>query len=375
MQECRICHGLLGPPVYESPLDASVTSLCQILDGKTCVWHCENCSHTQTKPLLAVDNFYAVDYHILTADEKEDQLYSMCDGRKVFRTEHQVTTLLEKVNLSSNARVLDYGSGKGSTLRELCGNHSGIIPFVFDVGEQYRLFWKKFCPEENQAVGQLPPDWDNSMDVVVSFFALEHVSNPRAFVRNVNCLLKPGGVFYFLVPNIFENTADLVVADHLNHFSEGSLHRLLADASFVVRDIDAKAHNSAWVVVAEKSDVKGSVPVTKSVSSQIADMSTYWREFGGRVRDFESDVEGEVAIYGSGFYGALIYVSLNNAQKVSCFLDQNPHRQKQSLLGKPILAPEVLPETVERLYVGLNPRVAQAELVAVNLPELEIFFP
>ena len=67
---------------------------------------------------------------------------------------------------------------------------------------------------------------------------------------------------------------------------------------------------------------------------------------------------------------------VDRAKSVECFLDQNPHRQKQTLLGKPILAPEALPETVRRLYVGLNPRVAREELAVMDWSqELEVFFP
>ena len=104
-------------------------------------------------------------------------------------------------------------------------------------------------------------------------------------------------------------------------------------------------------------------------------MAAYWNEFGDRVSAFEKAGSGAAAIYGSGFYGTFIHASLAEPDAVNCFLDQNPHRQKQTLLGKPILAPETLPDSVERLYAGLNPRVARDELAAVSLPELEVFFP
>ncbi|MFP6902771.1 MAG: class I SAM-dependent methyltransferase [Verrucomicrobiia bacterium] len=376
MDACNICDEPLGAPVYESARPVSITSLCQVLDGPTRVWHCENCGHTQTAPLPALEKFYAEDYHILTASEDEDQLYAVREGRKIFRTEHQITTLLAKLDLSTNAQVLDYGCGKAATLKVLHGRRDDLAPYVFDVGEQYRDFWNAFVPTENQAVNEVPTEWAGRCDAVISFFALEHVAAPKAFVAEAHRLLRDGGTFYFLVPNLFANTADLVVADHVNHFSEGSLHRLLTDAGFAVREIDGTAHNSAWVVVAEKSDLDGIVPVTNSVADAVNSMADYWREFGSRVREFEKANGGEVAIYGSGFYGTFIHSSLERPEAVACFLDQNPHRQKQTLLEKPILAPEALPETVRRLYVGLNPRVAREAMAALKWPqELEVFFP
>ena len=374
MDACCICDEPLGEPVYKSPAPFSVTSLCQVLEGVTRVWHCKECGHTQAAPLPALEKFYAEEYHILTASEEEDQLYEIRNSQKIFRTEHQVNTLLGKVTLPANAAVLDYGCGKAGTLKALV-ERVEVTPYVFDVGEQYRPFWAKFVPPENQAVDCVPSEWVGKMDAVISFFALEHVADPGAFVAEVNRLLKPGGTFYFLVPNLFANTADLMVADHVNHFSEASLRRLLADGGFAARIVDDSAHQSAWVVAAEKQD--GVVGASESVSNEavVREMAAYWASFGERVRVFEQQAEGEAAIYGSGFYGTYIHASLAVPEAVKCFLDQNPHRQKQTLLNKPILAPEVLPESVQRLYAGLNPRVARDELAAVGLPELEVFFP
>ena len=107
MDACCICDEPLAAPVYESPAPFSVTSLCQVLEGTTRVWHCEMCGHTQTAPLPALEKFYAEEYHILTASEEEDQLYEIRNSQKIFRTEHQVNTLLEIVTLPSNAAVLD----------------------------------------------------------------------------------------------------------------------------------------------------------------------------------------------------------------------------------------------------------------------------
>jgi len=376
MDACNICDEPMGAPVYESARPVSITSLCQVLEGYTRVWHCASCGHTQTEPLPALEKFYAEDYHILTASEEEDQLYAVREGQKIFRTEHQVSTLLAKLDLPPNAQVLDYGCGKAATLKALRGRRDDLAPHVFDVGEQYRDFWNAFVPVENQAVNEVPAEWAGRFDAVISFFALEHVAAPKAFVAEAHRLLRDGGTFYFLVPNLFANSADLVVADHVNHFSESSLQRLLIDGGFAVREIDDTAHNSAWVVVAEKADSTPAQPPSTTVADEVNVMAEYWHKFGDRVRAFEKANDGEAVIYGSGFYGTFIHASLERPETVGCFLDQNPHRQQQTLLEKPILAPEALPETVRRMYVGLNPRVAREELAAIDWPkELEVFFP
>ena len=378
MKNCYICEASLGLPVYESPSPVSITTMFQIHDGHTRVWHCEECGHTQTEPLLNLAQFYAEEYNPLTASEEEDQLYEQRGDRKVYRTEHQLETLLSKVTLVEDARILDYGCAKASTLKALCARQSDVVPHLFDVGEQYRPFWSSFVMADNQAVNEVPPDWAGRMDGVISFFALEHVAAPKEFVAQVRGLLCDGGWLYFLVPNMFANTADMVVADHVNHFSESSLRYLLESGGFTVRDIDSMAHYSAWVVHAEKTHETGSLPAGSPVKDEVAAMSEYWRGFGDRVRKFESCTHGSAAVYGSGFYGTFIHSCLADPDRVQFFLDQNPHRHGQLLLDKTICAPESLPTEISTLYTGLNPRIARAELAKVAcLKErsLEVFYP
>lgn len=377
MENCRICDQALGEPVYESPQPQSITSLCQVLEGRTRVWHCRHCDHTQTEPLPALDQFYAEDYHILTASEEDDQLYEIRDGRKIFRTEHQVATLRSKVSVRREAKVLDYGCGKASTLRALHQEQPDIEPSVFDVGEQYREFWNRFVPPERQAVDEIPKDWNGRFDLVTSFYALEHVADPCGMLNTVRGLLRDGGTFYFLVPNVFANTADLVVADHVNHFSARSLEQLLQRTGFRVESIDDQAHNSAWVVQATKAQPSELVNKVSNADA-VLEMAGYWSGFGERVREFESGQAGPAAIYGSGFYGTFIHTCLADPDRVQCFLDQNPHRQKQELLGLPILAPESLPAELRSLYIGLNPRLAREAIEGMDCLRLEsrsVFYP
>jgi predicted methyltransferase len=234
------------------------------------------------------------------------------------------------------------------------------------VSDQYVPFWRRFVPEGNWAVHTVPAAWHGSFDLVTSFFALEHVAAPQKFVRAVARLLRPGGVLYGIVPNTYANPADFIVADHVNHFSEPSLRALLGGAGFEVVAVDGLAHSSAWVVVAKRiSEVAANGYETETVgalATQAEALANYWSSFGEAVRQFERQQGGlgAAAIYGSGFYGTTIATCLAEFGRVVCFLDQNPHRQKQTLLGIPIRPPEALPPEVRVMYVGLNPAVARS---------------
>ncbi len=379
MTACNICEEPLGPPVYRSPRPLSVTSLCEVLSGHTEVFHCSRCQHVQTTPLPDLAAYYDKTYQILVSSEEEDQLYAVVNGRRIFRTEHQVETLLRLVELPHAARVLDFGCAKAATLKALCVRRPDIQPHVFDVSEMYRGFWEKFVPAENEATYQPKTEWHGHFDVVTSFFALEHVAEPRAVLAQAASLLRSGGVFYGIVPNIFTNIADFAVADHVNHFTAPSLHRLCAVAGLGLEKIEGAAHTGAWVFVARKGAVAASAAPVDASAARVAEISDYWRDFGDRVRVFEQAHRGDTAaIYGGGFYGTFIATQLERPEAVACFLDQNPHRQKQTLLGKSILPPERVPAEVRAVYVGLNPAHARATiqaLPALSHERLVFFYP
>lgn len=379
-----MCQTPLGEPVYRSPGKISVTSLCAIRDEAIEVRFCDRCGHTSTPPLPGLRAYYHEEYKILIDSDEEDQLYAVREGRKIYRTEHQAETLERKTRLASGARVLDYGAAKASTLRALAQRRPDLVPHAFDVSDLYLPFWKRFLRPDQFAVFETPLEWAGSFDLVTAFFSLEHVAEPRGFLKSVRSLLKPGGTLYAIVPNVFSNTADLVVSDHINHFSRHSIAHLLALAGFQALEIDDQSHTSAWVVTARPSPDDG-LPTEPAapppgLRQEVEGMGDYWRTFGDRVAAFEEQTgRGRpAAVYGSGFYGTFISTCLRDRSAVRCFVDQNPFRQKQRLLDKPILAPDALPEEIEVVYVGLNPLHARAAIDSLDMwrgREREFFFP
>jgi SAM-dependent methyltransferase len=366
---CAVCGSRFGDPIYKSG-PRSLTSLCQVVPVAVEVHVCASCAHVQTREVLDTASFYAEDYTFLVSEEEEDQLYEIRDGQKVFRMPHQAETFLHKVNPGLGASLLDYGSGKGGTTRLILKTRPDIQAHAFDVSDMYEPFWAQFLQEGHWATHQCPEAWNERFDVITSYFALEHVQEPVAALQQMRRLLKPGGVLYAIVPDVLTNTADLVVVDHLNHYTETSLRVLFSQAGFQVREIDAGAHVSALVVVAEKRDGVGSFTLDPGsliqVQKQISEMGDFWQGLAMRVQAFEAEQgDRNAAIYGSGFYGSYLATCLQNLDLITAFLDRNPSRQSQKLMDKPILDPSALHSEIEVIYVGLNPRQAKSAIASV----------
>lgn len=364
---CPVCDGPLGEPLYRSAERFSITSLCQVLPGQTLVYFCDRCGHLATPPLPDLEKFYDQEYTILIDSEDEDQLYEVRDGRQVYRYDHQVDTLLRKLDLPAGAKVLEYGAAKGATLRRLAARRPDLQAHLFDVSDMYRPFWARFCPADRCATYKLPGAWQGHFDAVLAFFVLEHVADPRDMIAVNASLLRPGGQLYLIVPNAYGNVVDFVVADHVNHFSAPSLRALLGAGGLADIEVDDKAHRAAFVVRATKGP--GAVPASGAgavgeLRAQAQQMARHWREYGERVRALEAShpAEAPVAIYGSGVYSTFLTSSLRHPERVRCYIDRNPHRQGKRHLDRDVVAPAALPGDVQHAYVALNPLVARREM-------------
>ncbi len=369
MTNCNVCSQAIKQPIYVSKGDISITSLNQIFLQKTEVFFCENCGHLQTNEIGNLEDYYDQNYKIFISDDDEDLLYKIVDGRKVFRLEHQSAVFLEKIKIPQNAVILDYGCAKSAAFKKLLEVRPDITPHLFDVSEAYIPFWEKFVDPNNWATYSPKAEWVEKFDVVSSFFSLEHVANPHQMVSTIKSLLKPGGQFFCIVPNVFSNTADFIVLDHVNHFSESSFRFLLEVIGFDNVTIDSDAHDGAIVAVGikplgDQDSQKAPQLDRHEVSStydKVSELARYWSAISDSVRDFETHhaENSRVAIYGSGFYGTFIATCLRSLDKVECFVDQSQFRQGKTLFDKPIVAPENLDPSINTIYVGLNPRIAR----------------
>lgn len=373
---CAICSSRLDTPLYKSPGDRSLTSLCRINPVATTVYACSVCGHLQTQALSDVDAYYDAQYDILVDSEEEDQIYEVRNGKPIYRTQHQVKVLLEKLGLKRKVDLLDYGCAKSSTIRTLCANSSFVRPHLFDVSTRYIPFWEKFIHPDHWAINDIKPEWRSYFDIVTSFFSLEHIPSITATMSTIASVLKPGGTFYGVVPDVFGNIADFIVVDHCNHFTAPSIKRLLADAGLELLEIDEKAHRGALVIVARRpyattaSILPASTKDIEQTHIGLERLADYWQEAASKVRAYEASLvgKGKIAIYGAGFYGAFISANLAHPERVACHLDQNPYLQGREFNACPILSPDALPVDIDTILVGINP--AHAKAIMADIPSL-----
>ena len=380
---CVVCGTPSGLPVYRHDGALSVSSTARAIEAPTVVYVCTTCAHVQTPPLGDLSAYYDTAYNVHLESDDSDDLYAVRDGVPVYRAQHQADVALTKLGLPRGASVLDYGCGKGMTLRALLAARPDLDGAVFDVSDAYRAQWDAFVPRANQAAYAAPAAWDGRFDAVLSFFALEHVGDPRAFLTGIRRLVRPGGALHLTVPNVRRNVGDFIVVDHVNHFMPTSLRRALDDAGFDDVRLDEESHDAAYVVTARRSEPR--VLATRDaaeVSRYLAEargFAAFWSAASDAVAAFERDVVRgrRSAIYGSGFYGVFIASRLRDRSNLAYFLDRNPHQQAKRIFDRAVLAPDAIGDDVDVVYAGLNPanaRTIVAGVAPLHRRAREMFF-
>jgi SAM-dependent methyltransferase len=332
----------------------------------------EELGHLHTKCYINTEKYYDREYFLYTEDEENDILYAVKDGEKIFRQQHQLNVLLEKINFNKPLRILDYGCAKGTVMKRLRQVYPQTQVYLFDVSQMYIPLWNKFLSEAYYATYQPKPEWSDYFDVVTSFFAFEHITDPKQEFLNVRKLLKDEGIFYCIVPNVHENPCDLIVADHLHHYSSASIKYLLAKTGFRLIEIDTTSHFAAYIIIAQKAnkdrlDCNINQDEVKQANISARNTASYWTELQNKIESYERQTEGRAtAIYGAGVYGNFIASVLKNKSNLACFIDQNPIIQGKYIQEKQVLSPEQLPNNIQDVYVGLNPKIAKAAIQEIQ---------
>jgi len=130
------------------------------------------------------------------------------------------------------------------------------------------------------------PFTPESFDVITCFDVLEHVYEPRRVMERVAEWLKPGGIFYVLVPNIDSAEArvfgsywhGLELPRHLFHFSPASLGSLARSVG--LQEVSLQTHRNAAVGTSLRyvwDDVFRAVGIRRTPVAYRRDAGLPWR--------------------------------------------------------------------------------------------------
>ena len=365
MERCRLCSTPLSVAEYSAGAPALLDGG-QTRDVPTQVFVCDRCGLAQSPDFPAMQEFYAREYKVSLDSANHDQIITLGNGKSLFRTDFQKEAVLNLAEPPAGANVLDFGSGKAATLKKLRAARPDIVPYVFDVSDDYRPHWTEWIHPDNIATHEIPDAWRGRFGLVTAHFVLEHVAEPAETLRLLAALLAPAGKLYLSVPNSVANPGDLLVVDHLSHFSKGSLNNALLIAGLRPTVINETDFPGALLACCEPSKTTKAVEYPPEAASLRKTAGAWQTTCENLVQAAKLNSNKKAAIYGAGFYGSYIRTVLNDRENIGCFIDANPHLQGAEHLGLPVISPETIPDDISVVYAGLNPLKARQILSQVS---------
>jgi 2-polyprenyl-3-methyl-5-hydroxy-6-metoxy-1,4-benzoquinol methylase len=356
---CRMCGAAGLEEISGFSRLSRVTSDCKPFPAGGRLATCSVCGGLQkfadARWLEEIGRIYA-NYDMYHQSTESDQVV-MDPATDTLRPRCAVLTsrMVDLPGFPATGRWLDIGSGRGAMLRAVSDLGRGWRLHACDLDNRYgenlsRIpgFTELYCGDVEAATG--------AFDVVSMVHSLEHFVEPLDVFAAARPRQKPGGWGLVQVKDTGMNPFDLVVTDHLTHFTPETLANMVAHAGYrivnlatdwVTKEISLAAR--ADEIVASARPTTDSRAVVRALLREI--------DWLGSVTQAAQDAAaaGPIGMFGSAIAGTWLAGSLG--ERVGFFVDEDRTRLEQRHLGKPILPPDRVPSGTT-VFIGLTPATA-----------------
>lgn len=367
---CNICEErslsrLLG--FEELP---RVTSDCKPWPAGGTLFACETCGAIQKRAdqfwLDEVQRIYDA-YDIYQLSSGSEQIIFNREGCATPRSQTLTDHFISSVELPSQGKLFDIG----------CGNGAALLNF------SRRLPNWSFCGSElsDGALETLEniPGFDTlytaSLDVIPARFdvvsmihSLEHMPAPYECLTNAVELLKDTGTLLIEVPNIESSLFDILIADHLSHFSIATLDFLSRRSGLQILECSDQVLPKEITLIGIGGKTRKKAGCDSNKRQVTVKRNIAW------LHDLLTSARTEAAhrkvgIFGTSISAMWLYGAIE--RNVAFFVDEDTTRIGKSIQGRPILSPRDV-QPGESVFVPLVP--PSAANVIQRLSALPIHF-
>jgi len=241
---CRYCHADLSQTLVDlgaTPLansyiardDPSVLAAERSFPLNVMV--CTACWLVQTTETPPADAIFSHDYAYLS---------SWSQGW-VEHARHYAQTMIARLSLSANSKVVEVASNDGYLLQHFVAAGIPVLG-VEPAGHAASLAEARGVPTQvaffNEHTAAVLLAEGHAADLIAANNVLAHVPDIGAFVRGFRTLLKPDGVATFEFPHLArlldQVQFDTIYHEHYSYLSLTFVARLMCDAGLEVFDID-----------------------------------------------------------------------------------------------------------------------------------------
>ena len=286
--------------------------------------------------------FYAGYTKKVASVDEDDLLFTVSAAEAETLTASQTRFLAAHVDAASG-RILDIGCGKGAFLRSFKDRRPdwhcvGIEPSR----EEAELARRDGQIEVHEGMLGSVQFERGSFDLIAIMHVFEHVPRPLETLHEIRELLKPGGVLFIEVPNTIDLNMfyDLLLFEHLYHFTPQTLAWLLSREGFeVVAHEPSTTYGAQRVIARKTSRRQASQWPELTMAGGFARWEQLWSSMTQlAARGAAAAKSGQrVGLFGAGMTAAtwLVHTPLSEAPLVGLF-DESQWKIGRTLFNQPI---------------------------------------
>jgi len=295
------------------------------------------------------------DYEMYHQSAANDQaVFDPVSGRPMGRCEVLARHLLASGRLPPAGSLLDVGAGSGAMLAAFSAASPDWRLYGLDLDTRKEVALKAI-PRFERLFTTPPGEVKQQFDLLTLIHSLEHFDQPVAMLRSLRGLIAPGGRLFVQVNNVERTPFDLVVADHLSHFSPKSLAYLVAQSGLGVDGVRTDWVNKELSLLTSDAPqaeaVRGDDPAaaTARVRRDVEWLSAMLEH--ARAASVRAG-RGRFGMFGTSVAATWLASGLGDA--IDFYVDEDPARRGRTHLGRPIVLPAEVAagSTVYLAFIG-----------------------
>lgn len=333
-------------------------------DGR--LYCCVDCDLVQKSPtskwIDEINEIYANYSAYHQSNGMEQKILDPKSKQMINRSEFILKNLSHVIcNYKNQSKWIDIGCGTGVTLSAVYDNYKNISLYGYDLNRNSISYLEKI---DNFV--RLYSDSFDEIDGTFSFMSaihvLEHVISPKDWIKSLGRILDRDGSLIIEVCDLESNPFDLIVADHLTHFTIDTLNDIFTNSNlnidFISRDLVPKE----LTAVLSKSERKNKIEksIRRNLKSSNRELVNGYLDWMTRLVELSNltiseDIGVLTGIWGSS--NAAAWLSKSVSHSIDFYVDDDPSRHGGQFLGKPIYSSENIPWQ-SNVILGLASSVA-----------------
>lgn len=313
-----------------------------------------------------IGRIYA-NYEIYNLSDGAEQAVFSPDGVALPRSQILARIFAQYLPADRSGHLLDIGCGNGSALASF---HS-VLPGWSLSGTELSdkaLSRMRSIPGFARLYTCPTDEIDETFDAVSMIHSLEHMPDPGQALIEASNLMTSEAHLLIEVPDAETSPFDLLIADHLTHFTRDGLRYLASRAGIAVEYLDNTLLPKENTMIGMRATPTQPVMPSHAGGQALARRTLDWLVATLETAREASQAE-QFGVFGSSISAVWLSGALGDA--VSFFVDEDSSRIGRNLHGKPILAPANAPAD-STIFLPLAPQIAPR--VAERLSHLPVRF-